>query len=50
MHPWLILTMAGLVWAGCYAIACALWPFARCGWCSGTGRTGSPSGRYFRRI
>lgn len=35
---YLILIIAVLGWALCYAGACALWPFARCWRCKGSGR------------
>lgn len=31
-----------------YLAACAIWPFASCGRCSGSGKRRSPSGRAWR--
>ncbi|MQA16950.1 MAG: hypothetical protein GEV09_23305 [Pseudonocardiaceae bacterium] len=31
-----------------YIAACAIWPFARCRWCTGSGRKRSPTGRAWR--
>lgn len=39
----------GLVWAGGYVVACAIWPFGDCSRCGGSGKRRSPSGRAFRR-
>lgn len=47
---WLIaLAVAGgLLWAGGYFIACAMWPWTSCRKCRGSGRFRSPSGRAWR--
>ena len=37
-HPRLTLALLGLAWATWYLIACAMFPFARCLFCSGAGR------------
>lgn len=31
-----------------YLLACAVWPFAACRWCSGSGKKRSPSGKAWR--
>jgi hypothetical protein len=36
-----------LLWLAGYAVACTVWPFARCRWCRGTGKRRSPTGRAF---
>lgn len=36
------------VWAAGYLFACAVWPFAACDRCSGSGQHRSPSGRAWR--
>lgn len=41
----ILLALAAL--AG-YAVACALWPFAACRWCRGSGRHRSPTGKSWR--
>ena len=43
---WLVLV--ALVVAVGYVIACALWPFAACHGCSGSGKSRSPSGKAWR--
>lgn len=43
---WLIL--AGLILLAGYLAACAIWPFAACRWCGGSGKKRSPSGRAWR--
>lgn len=30
-----------------YAAECWLWPYAKCGWCNGTGRRESPDGKHW---
>lgn len=44
---WLLI-IAGLLLLGGYLIACAVWPFAACRWCGGSGKKRSPSGRAWR--
>jgi hypothetical protein len=41
-----LLVAAG--WTVGYIIACAVWPYRRCGRCRGVGRLHSPSGRAWR--
>lgn len=36
------------MWAAGYVAACAVWPFAACPRCKGTGKRRSPSGKAFR--
>jgi hypothetical protein len=36
------------LWAICYVIACAIWPFKPCTRCDGRGKFPSPSGRNWR--
>lgn len=43
---WLVLL--GLAAALVYLAACVLWPFKRCRWCTGSGRSRSPSGKAWR--
>lgn len=43
-----LLILAGLAAAGLYLAACWIWPFRRCRWCKGTGRSRSPTGRAWR--
>jgi hypothetical protein len=38
----------GALWAICYVIACAIWPFKPCTRCDGYGKFPSPSGRNWR--
>lgn len=46
---WTVLAiLAAVAWLGCYLIACAIWPFAACRWCGGSGKKRSPSGRAWR--
>lgn len=42
------LTLAGVVWAGGYFVACRIWPYTWCPRCSGSGRRSSPSGKAYR--
>jgi hypothetical protein len=42
------LCLVAAVWLVGYLIACAVWPYRRCGRCQGTGRRRSPSGRAWR--
>lgn len=42
-----LFALALLVVAG-YVLACAVWPFASCGRCSGSGKKRSPTGRAWR--
>ncbi|WP_198950101.1 hypothetical protein [Kineosporia sp. A_224] len=44
----LLLVALAAAWLGGYALACAVWPFAACGRCDGTGKRRSPSGKAFR--
>lgn len=44
----LILAAVVLLWIASYALACYVWPFARCKRCTGTGTRPSPSGKAFR--
>jgi len=46
---YLIVAAAVVMWVVGYAVACALWPFADCTRCKGSGKKRSPSGRAFRR-
>lgn len=39
---------AAALWAVCYAVACAIWPFKPCTRCDGRGKFPSPSGRSWR--
>lgn len=48
MRVVLLLVAVGLAVAGWHYTACALFPFANCGRCSGSGKTHSRSGRHFR--
>ncbi|MGH3099277.1 MAG: hypothetical protein ACRDMV_25130 [Streptosporangiales bacterium] len=43
------LVLGGLVVTVGYLAACAVWPFARCWRCGGSGKFRSPSGRAWRR-
>jgi hypothetical protein len=43
----LILIGLGLAWLGGYAVACWLWPYTSCHWCSGRGVRVSPSGKRY---
>lgn len=43
------LFLSGLAWVAGYAVACALWPFAACRRCKGSGKRRSPSGRAYGR-
>lgn len=45
----LIAAGLALVWAAGYVVACAIWPFAACGRCKGTGKRRSPTGKAWRR-
>lgn len=40
--------VAVIGWAGCYVVACWLWPFASCWRCEGRGKFRSPSGKAWR--
>ncbi|MGH3094418.1 MAG: hypothetical protein ACRDMV_00280, partial [Streptosporangiales bacterium] len=40
---WGWLALAALAALALYLASCALWPFARCRWCHGSGRTRSPT-------
>lgn len=42
-----VLLVVFVVWLVGYAVACALWPFADCGACSGSGRRLSPTGKRY---
>ncbi len=42
------LIIAALLLAAGYALACAVWPFAACRWCKGTGKRRSPAGKAWR--
>lgn len=46
---WLVLAGIGLIWAGGYVVACAIWPFAKCPQCKGTGKHHSPTGKAWRK-
>ncbi len=48
-QAWLILIGVALLWAGCYALACWIWPFTACRKCGGAGRHKSPSGKAWRK-
>ncbi len=37
-HPRLTLAAIAALWALCYLVACAIWPFANCMFCDGRGR------------
>jgi hypothetical protein len=43
-----VLVVAGLVLTGLYLLACAVWPYANCDRCDGSGKSRSPSGKKFR--
>ncbi|MET9269795.1 hypothetical protein [Kribbella sp. NPDC003557] len=43
-----VLVVGGLVILGLYLLACAVWPYANCDRCDGSGKSRSPSGRTFR--
>ncbi|HEU5161144.1 MAG TPA: hypothetical protein VFU43_29380 [Streptosporangiaceae bacterium] len=43
-----VLFAIGALWAVCYVIACAIWPFKPCTRCDGRGKFPSPSGRAWR--
>lgn len=45
---YLVLVVGAVMAVAGYAIACAVWPFARCKKCGGSGTRKSPSGRAFR--
>lgn len=47
-EPTLWLIVAAAIAIVGYLIACAIWPFAACRWCSGSGKKRSPSGRAWR--
>ncbi len=38
----------GAIWLVGYLVACAVWPYRRCGRCSGTGKRRSPMGTAWR--
>jgi hypothetical protein len=42
------LVIAGLLLTGLYLLACAVWPYANCDRCDGSGKSRSPSGKKFR--
>jgi len=42
------LIVLGLLLGTGYVLACALWPFAACRRCKGTGKKRSPSGKAWR--
>lgn len=42
------LVLLALTAAAGYVVACAIWPFAACRWCSGTGKRRSPTGKAWR--
>lgn len=42
------LVLLALALAAGYIVACAWWPYTRHGWCSGTGKRRSPSGKSWR--
>lgn len=41
--------LALAVMAGCYVVACWIWPFTACARCDGVGKLRSPSGKAWRR-
>lgn len=46
---YLIVAVAVIAWAAGYVVACAIWPFATCRRCTGSGKRRSPSGRAWRK-
>jgi hypothetical protein len=42
------LALVGAAWLVFYVLACAVWPYRRCGRCSGAGKRRSPSGKAWR--
>jgi DnaJ-class molecular chaperone len=46
-----VLLLAALVAAAVvgYLAACRIWPYANCGRCSGSGKSGSPTRKTFRK-
>jgi hypothetical protein len=43
-----VLAVAALVLTGLYLLACAIWPYANCARCDGSGKSRSPSRKKFR--
>lgn len=37
------------LWFAAYVVACAIWPYTKCGKCEGKGRHRSPSGKHWRK-
>jgi hypothetical protein len=40
--------LLGLAALAGYLVVCAVWPFAACRWCGGSGKHRSPSGKAWR--
>lgn len=48
MNVWLVLLVGVPIAAALYVGHCAIWPYAACRKCEGSGRRRSPSGRAWR--